>query len=280
MFTTRDVADYYDQTQVHYERWWDLSHSLSLHYGIWDKDTKTLPQALENTNRKIAERAGITGGERVLDAGCGVGGAAVFMAKNFKARVTGITLSQKQVDYATEKAAALGLSELINFDCQDYTQTKFEDEQFDVVWACESMASARDKSAFIREAFRVLKPGGRLTVLDCYRVPGLEDTHKHLEKTFAAWAIDEVLSMDEFTRLLDQGGFGDFNISDETPGIMRTASKMYTMSLLGAVPSELYNLIFGASRFARKHYQCGIHQYKSLKAGLWKYQLLSATKPK
>ena len=42
MFTTDDVAEYYNTTHSHYEKWWNLKEGLSLHYGIWFKNTKNL----------------------------------------------------------------------------------------------------------------------------------------------------------------------------------------------------------------------------------------------
>ena len=51
----KTVADYYDQTLVHYRQHWGLDKSHALHYGLWDPHTKNLTQALLNTNKKIAE---------------------------------------------------------------------------------------------------------------------------------------------------------------------------------------------------------------------------------
>jgi hypothetical protein len=47
MFSLKDVADYYNSTQIHYEKWWVLKESKSLHYGIWGRTTRTLQEALE-----------------------------------------------------------------------------------------------------------------------------------------------------------------------------------------------------------------------------------------
>jgi ubiquinone/menaquinone biosynthesis C-methylase UbiE len=61
-----------------------------------------------------------------------------------------------------------GVADKVLFHVMDYTQTNFADESFDVVWACESMSSASDKKAFIAEAYRLLKKGGRLIVIDFF----------------------------------------------------------------------------------------------------------------
>ena len=98
MFTINDIAEYYNTTQIHYENWWDLKNNLSLHYGIWEKETKIFSESLNNTNRIMMELAHIIESDKVLDAGCGVGGAALFLSTQTNAQVIGISISQRQVE--------------------------------------------------------------------------------------------------------------------------------------------------------------------------------------
>jgi tocopherol O-methyltransferase len=168
MFTKKDIAEYYNTTQIHYEKWWDLKNGLSLHYGIWEKGTRNFAEALTNTNRILMNLSNIQDPEIVLDAGCGVGGAALYISSNKNAKVTGITLSEKQVKFATAHTRDKKSDHNVSFHVIDYTNTPFEDESFDVVWACESISSAPDKSDFIRESFRILKKGGRLILSDFF----------------------------------------------------------------------------------------------------------------
>ena len=51
MYSNRDIADYYNQTQNHYQKWWKLEQTLAVHYGIWDKGAKIFAQALANTRQ-------------------------------------------------------------------------------------------------------------------------------------------------------------------------------------------------------------------------------------
>ena len=82
MFSTQDISRYYDVSEIHYRRHWGLQKSLSLHYGYWDASTKNFHEAMQNINREMCIMAEIKGGERVLDAGCGVGGSSIWLAKN------------------------------------------------------------------------------------------------------------------------------------------------------------------------------------------------------
>ena len=91
------VIDYFAATtEASYLKNWS-GESLGFHFGIADESTESLVQSFVNTNAFLAERAGITSGTRVLDAGCGVGGSTIWLAGELGARATGITLVPRQV---------------------------------------------------------------------------------------------------------------------------------------------------------------------------------------
>ena len=279
MFTTKDVAEYYNTTQNHYESWWGLKNNHSLHYGLWNKQTKNFDEALKNTNQTMAQHADVKNNMRVLDAGCGVGGAAIFLATHFEAKVTGITLSERQVKFANTLREKYQLEDKIDFQIQDYTQTNFPDASFDVIWACESVSSAPNKEDFIKEAYRLLKKGGKLVMVDFFHNTQLPDPKDYMKRWGATWGINEFPPLELFTNTLAKTGFTTVNTHNYTKEITKSAKKMYHTALFGAIPSELYNITHpGVSRFAKTHYKCGILQYKALKKGLWDYFLVSASK--
>ena len=280
MFSTSDIAEYYDTTRSHYNRWWKLRENHSLHYGIWDEGVKSFSESLVNTNRVMMEIAGIRERDRVLDAGCGVGGAAFYLARMKNAHVTGISLSRKQIQIANEYAGQNNISDKISFEVMDFTRTTFRNETFDVVWACESVCQAPDKKAFIGESFRLLKKGGRLIICD-YFIPeeNQYDCHSWLRKWCDSWAISGLITREVFQAALNASGFNNIRSFDYTAQIIRSSLRMYLSSLVGALPSEIYNLFhLKVSRFARTHYRCGYYQYKALKARLWEYNIILAVK--
>lgn len=280
MFTPADIAEYYNLTQVHYEKWWNLKSSLSLHYGIWDAHTKNFSQALVNTNRVLMNIARVKDGDRILDAGCGVGGAAIFLSSQKNVDVTGITLSERQLAFANKMAGDAGLKNRPRFFLMDYTNTSFEDGSFDVVWACESVSSAPQKELFIKEAFRLLKKGGRLILSD-YFLSHDDDREPDpiIEKWGRTWSISNLVTASHFKQSLEDASFDKVTISDYTGAIRKSAKRMYIAGLLASVPSELYNLFHpNVSRFAKHHYKSGYYQYKALKKGLWQYLVVLAEK--
>ncbi len=68
-FTNRDIADYYNQTLNHYQKWWNLDDVLAVHYGMWNDKIADFKEALLNTNKTLMDVAEVKNGERILDTG-------------------------------------------------------------------------------------------------------------------------------------------------------------------------------------------------------------------
>lgn len=278
-FSNDDIAEYYNTTQNHYENWWKLKDAHALHYGIWEEHTKNFTEALINTNKVLADLAQITASDHVLDAGCGVGGTAFYLAKEKGTTVTGISLSEKQLNTANKTASSFNLENRVTFHNMDYCNTSFPDASFDVIWACESMCHAAEKNAFLNECYRLLKKGGRLIISDYFLTPEKEDNKQLITKWIKTWGVPHVIKEKRFVEFAYQSDFSDVQFFDFTNNIQRSAKRMYRFSLAGMIPSELYNLFNPkVSRFAKTHYKCGYYQYKALRAGLWKYKAVLAVK--
>jgi len=278
MISNSDIADYYNQTLNHYQTWWKLEKVMALHYGISDGGTKNFAEELMNTNRLMAEMAELKTGEKVLDAGCGVGGSLFYMAQHYGIRGIGCTLSEKQLQFARKKAEHNYLEHALQFKNQDFCRTGFKDESFDVVWALESLNHLSDLKDFAAETFRLLKPGGR-AVLAFYHATSEPDTKAYLQKWMDTWGMASILSIETYTSQLENAGLKIKRTSDMTNAILPTSRRMYRASLLGALPSVLYNLSHHTSRYARHHFKAGIYQYKALKKGLWRYKIMRIDKP-
>lgn len=274
MNTNQNIADYYNQTLNHYQNWWKLDNNLCVHYGIWDKTTRNFQESLLNTNKVIAKIANISTGEMILDAGCGVGGSAFFLAENFNANVKAITLSEKQYMYAL-KSKERKNNPSIDFSIQDYCNTNFAANTFDHIWAIESITSAPDKDSFAKEAFRVLKPGGSLIIADYFRSENIKnDPHQLLEKWRNLWSMAPFLTKDNYWNIFKKNNFELITANDVTTGILPTAKRMYWSYLLGSPFAVIYNIFNTPTPFAKNHYKSGLYQYKALKHKLWKYYIL------
>ena len=274
-----NVADYYNQTQQHYDQWWNLKKDMALHYGLWFPGTQTFSESLRNTNKYLADLAAINTNTRVLDAGCGVGGSAIFLAKNRNCQVTGITLSEKQVLRGNENIIKSGVSNRVEILFMDYTSTTFQDNTFDVVWACESLSSCHDKRDFAKEAARVLKPGGRLVLSDFFRNNNVPQDDQLIKKWCQSWAMAPLSTVKELKSTLEENGFSSIRVKELSAEIAPTVGRLYRGYLLGAIPSKIYNSLFGASQYSRTHYQSGKFQYQSFRKGLWGYRAMICQLP-
>lgn len=274
-FTNEDITNYYDHTETHYRQFWKLDESMGLHYGIWDASTKNLAQAILNTNVQLAQFGEIKPTDTVLDAGCGVGGSAIFLAKKYGCQVTGITLSRRQARTATSFAEEKGVGHLVRFEQMDYTQTRFPDGHFDVVWAIESMQTATDKSLFFQEMRRILKPGGRLLMADVFKEGDWKIAETTVMQTMIhGWAMSDVLSVPELSILLKKHNFGPAQNRDVTTDIAPSIRRVYWAGLAGMIGTKWYNLFHNATYFSRIHYKTGIAQYRAWRQGMWSYRLI------
>jgi len=277
---TERIHAYYDETWGDYRWLWLSPRNYAIHFGYWDDDTRTHAQSLLNMNRALAERIGIQPGKRVLDAGCGVGGSALWLARTYNVAVVGVTLVASQVARARRFAQQQGADPRVAFEQQDYAHTTFPDASFDVVWAVESACHAPDKRAFVREARRLLKPGGRLGMVEYMResrpLPTQADEDL-VHSWLSGWAIPDIATASEWTGWAREAGFSDIAITDITPQVRPSLRRLYRMT---------QTFWWGASLLRRMHIRSQTQHgntrgardiWRAVERGLWRECILTAT---
>ena len=120
----------------------------------------------------LIDLAQVGAGDRVLDAGTGIGGTARLIAAERGARVTAVDLTSEYCDVATWLNDAVGLGDMIEVLAADVTELPFDDASFDVVVSQHVQMNVADKRRLYAEARRVLAPGGRLALWDVTAGPG------------------------------------------------------------------------------------------------------------
>jgi len=159
-------------------------------------------------------------GSRVLDVGCGIGGSARILARDYGFDVIGITISSEQVKRAN-KLTSKNL--FCRFEVMNALDLKFDDGSFDGVWSVEAGPHILNKQLYADEMLRVLRPGGFLAVADWNSRDSSSGTRNILEgcvmhQLLNQWAHPEFASMNDFRMHLLNSRFygGSVEIEDWT----------------------------------------------------------------
>ena len=280
MISEARIAEYYDYTLPYYDNFWH-GHANAVHYGFRDETTATHEDELLNTNRFMASAAAIREGDRILDAGCGIGGSSLWLASEKGASVVGITLSARQVRRARSLARRQGLEDRVSFEQKNVLANGFEDSSFDVVWALESMCYLGHSEGFLREARRLLRPGGRLVIGDgfLFREPHTAREQRWLSDFVDGLVLPGLTPTGELHQRLDTCGFGDIRYWDQTPAVKSSARRMLmrcTAAYPLAVVGERLRLTEG---LLTRNMRAGIAQYGLIERGVAGYAVFVATKP-
>jgi ubiquinone/menaquinone biosynthesis C-methylase UbiE len=177
--------------------------------------------------RELLARCQISGGETILDVGCGVGATPAFIAREYGCRVYGIDIREHMVERANETAQREGVPDLVQCRVGDAQDLPFENDRFDAVITESVTAFPEDKQKAVREYVRVTKPGGFVGLNESawLRFPPPPDVQ--------AWASQEIgaavqpLTPEEWQTLLENAGLvgvtasiSPITTSDEAKGIM------------------------------------------------------------
>jgi len=218
---TRQIAQFWDQISEGWQTIWG-SH---IHHGYYENNLPLDPKtAQEKLIDKLAQLLEIPPQAKILDVGCGMGGSSLYLAKNYQAIMTGITLSPKQVEIATRKAVETG-EKNVSFKIDDALSLKsFADNAFDIIWSLESCEQFADKNLFIQQAHRVLKPGGKL-MLATWCSGSDEYTGalaKKYKKLCLAFDLPYMPTMDHYKTLLQGQNFSLTSSFDWSKEVMKS----------------------------------------------------------
>ncbi len=277
--TKKTIIDYYDYTMPMYRLLWH-GDTNAVHYGIWDKNIKNLKEALLNTNKIVTNLLKIKCADEILDAGCGIGGSSVWIAKNTGAKVTGITLSQRQLEKAQKLAEKEGVSQTTFFSIMDYTKTTFPDNKFGAVFAIESACHANPKINFLKEAYRILKPGGKIAVIDGFinRDPKNQKEQKWLCEFYEGMALQSLDKVSDFMESARKVGFKNLRFIDKTKEIMPSSKIIHDMCLWGYPGSIILEKLHLFPHLMTTNCLAGLVQYQSMKNGMGRYGIIYGEK--
>jgi ubiquinone/menaquinone biosynthesis C-methylase UbiE len=160
--------------------------------------------------QELAARMLFGAGQQVLDVGCGIGGAARFLAYRFGCRVTGIDLTPEYILVARDLTRRTDLEGEVVFEVASALDMPFPEGRFDAAITFHVAMNIKDRDRLYREVARVLKAGARFCVYDVMKGPnpGLDFPVPWAESA----ETSHLTTPAETERLLEQAGFTSLNV--------------------------------------------------------------------
>jgi SAM-dependent methyltransferase len=170
--------------------------------------------------KELIKLSRFTPGMHILDVGCGVGGSTRRLSHETGCCVTGIDLSDEYIDVAERLTQLLNMQERVKFHAASALELPFDDNAFDGVWAIQINMNIEDKVSWLKEIYRVLKPGGRAVL---YEVRGNKNTPVYFP---VPWAQDGSMSFlvppESFRDVITFAGF-DIDVWNDKTALAQKA---------------------------------------------------------
>lgn len=196
----------------------------------------------QEVSRELATAAALQKGLRVLDAGCGLGGASRLLAAEFNCEVTGIDITGEYIRTAEKLSALTGLQHHTRFVEGSVLALPFGENAFDAVWTQHVQMNIADKRTFYEEINRVLTTGGRFIYYDILG----KTAPVHYPVPWAANdSLSFLISSQQLHILLTQTGFRRIQVTDETEKGIGFFNRLFSRIAQKGIPALGLHLLMG-----------------------------------
>jgi len=225
-----------------------------IHHGYYEKGIRTHIESIINMNDFVGRILDIhlkdKQAKKILDAGCGIGGTAIYLAKKFhNINFIGITIVSEHIEMAKILAKKNKVIFNTDFILKDFINTDFPSNHFDAIYFVESSCYAFNKQILLREMYRILKPEGVLVIIDVFRTDiQLNPFLKNIYIWFCkGWGLKNLIKLTEFKDFLKTEGFHEIETRDLTKNVMRTILRGDALSIPYLFSTIINKIIQGRS---------------------------------
>nr|WP_321509572.1 cyclopropane-fatty-acyl-phospholipid synthase family protein [uncultured Celeribacter sp.] len=157
----KNISYHYDLGNDFYSLW--LDDTMTYSSALFESGQESLEQAQIQKYASLVDEMGVKEGDHVLEIGCGWGGFAEYAAGTRGLRVTGLTISQEQFNFAKERIEKAGLSDRVKLKLQDYRD---EEGQYDGIASIEMFEAVGEKywPIYFQKVRECLKPNANATL--------------------------------------------------------------------------------------------------------------------
>jgi cyclopropane fatty-acyl-phospholipid synthase-like methyltransferase len=272
-FRTASVAFMYDLVSTRAFS----DHGLYLNLGYW-KDASTIDEACRDMATLLAEKAELGPQDHLLDVGFGFAEQDMYWLEAFRPRrIVGVNLTASQVELARQRVAARQMDDRITLLEGSATALPLRPASFDKVTALECAFHFDTRERFFREAYRVLRPGGRLVLADVIAMPLPDQWFKRVlyQSTWFSFRTNYFVSKENvdtqetYVQKLNASGFCNVRLAsiwdDVYPPFHRWLAKPGTLKRFHPL--------------ARFPYYCALRFDPKMVYGALDYVIVSADKP-
>jgi len=254
--------DYYEQHQWLYNLLWSTS---ALHYGFWTAGTTSLAAAIENVNVVVAEKLDLGRADHVLDLGSGTGGTSIALARDVGCRVTGITISPRQLAQARRNAHQAGVADRVDFILGNFEfPLTLPSSSFSAVVAIEGFCYAHDKFQMLKNLRPLLSAGARVVIVDGFLATTTltSDQQRLYNLCRRGWQVPSLITMNELQTMMTAAGFRDIQSADHTTEILPSSRRINRLGKFIVGPAWLLARLKVVSPLLYDNARCMIAQAK------------------
>ncbi len=185
-----------------------------IHIGLYRSGHDQIGDASRRTVQRMADLASLSPDSKVLDLGAGYGGALRYLVSTYRCSAVALNLSEVENDRDRQKNREAGLNDRIQVVDASFEDVPYDDNTFDLIWSQDAFLHSGQRELVLKEAARVLKPGGQLIFTDPMRADDCPP--EVLGPILARLQLEDLAAPGFYRETLAKLGFDEVRFEDHT----------------------------------------------------------------